>query len=685
MTPLRFGLLFTLPLLSLGCASSPAPADCSETGCELDELCLDGRCQPRVFVDASVDGGLEEDARVDGGPTRPAPLPSGECQLEAVPEPFQNPQRELHWLAEGLPFAAMTHGVTSPVVIDLIAEAPDEDMVPEIIFPSYAEYGTGGPLGVLRVVRGRAPYETVMTLPGDDGPPLGPEESDYGRSAQLMGDAHPAAGDLDGDGRPEIVAVAFGGGLVAFHHDGTIYWRANETALARSEGGTTSAVSIADLDQDGAPEVVVGRTAINGQTGERLWHGRAGLGDNAQGPLSCVADIVPDSPGMEVIAGQTVYSATGTALWGSASGFCAVADVTLADGTWGADGLPEVIAVSAGTVNVLDGATGERRWTRRLPACGSEAGRGGAPTVADYDGDGLAEIGVAGATCYAVLDGGCQAGDEGCQGEGLLWKLQVYDTSSNVTSSTVFDFNGDGAAEVVYADERFLRVIEGRTGTQIFAEGNPSRTRTEQPIVADVDNDGNAEILLLSNTEHSIVNNVPAADRTPGLEIWSSADDAWVAARPIWNQHTYHISNVELDGTIPTVESASWSSHNSYRLNAAYGDLLAGPDLAGGLHGPGECVDGALPVCLEVGNRGEIQVGPGVVVRFYAGDELIGEASTTQTLERDDFEEVCIDWVDAPTVGTEVHAEIDPSGAERECDEENNTVELGWLYCDGII
>jgi len=42
--------------------------------------------------------------------------------------------------------------------------------------------------------------------------------------------------------------------------------------------------------------------------------------------------------------------------------------------------------------------------------------------------------------------------------------------SSNVTGSSVFDFDANGAAEVVYADECFLRMYDGSTGTVRYSD-----------------------------------------------------------------------------------------------------------------------------------------------------------------------------------------------------------------------
>src|SRR5690606_2696990 len=81
------------------------------------------------------------------------------------------------------------------------------------------------------------------------------------------------------------------------------------------------------------------------------------------------------------------------------------------------------------------------------------------------------------------------------------WARAVEDDSSRATSSSVFDFNGDGAAEVAYNDECYFRVYDGASGGIYLAIPSLSRTVIESPVVADVDNDGNAEIVTVTNTD----------------------------------------------------------------------------------------------------------------------------------------------------------------------------------------
>ena len=101
------------------------------------------------------------------------------------------------------------------------------------------------------------------------------------------------------------------------------------------------------------------------------------------------------------------------------------------------DGEGEWALVGNGNLWVIDEIS-DVLLQQGLPGTGT----GGPPTVGDFDGDGLPEIGVATATHYAVYD------VDGTQ----LWVHETTDESSHATGSIIFDFEGDGVPEVVYAD-----------------------------------------------------------------------------------------------------------------------------------------------------------------------------------------------------------------------------------------
>ena len=238
------------------------------------------------------------------------------------------------------------------------------------------------------------------------------------------------------------------------------------------------AIFYQDLDNDGISEIVIGQQVLNNDRYLR-WTGTGGKGSNYWGLLSLVADINLDgSP--DVVAGNTVYNADGSiqVRFALRDGFNAVAN-------FDDDAFPEIVLVEYGRVYLLN-YDGSIKWG---PVTIPHGGYGGPPTIADFDNDGEPEIGVAGAYRYVVFE------TDGS----IKWQTVIRDGSSNVTGSSVFDFDGDGSTEVVYRDEVRLRIYRGTDGATLFETPMSSATRCEYVLVADVDADGNAEIVAVAN------------------------------------------------------------------------------------------------------------------------------------------------------------------------------------------
>ena len=613
-----------------------------------------------------VDGGFDASVMDAGGPPPPPTPPNPEtCRIEPEIFPFDDPIQEYRWPRE-IPevHSDAVHVAATPMVVDL--EPNDgEDLEPVLVFVSYSRLDRNEVPGVLRIVDPRT--DTTISYP--------PTTSEF---PSLEATTNLAVGDIDGDGQNEIVGLGSGGGTYAFRSDGTLMWQSFWPRIIDIGGGVGRFASIgggpalADLDADGRVEIITGRIVLDGTTGELRWSGDESLGmgiNNFIGPLPCVADL--DADGFqEVIAGNSVFDYEGELLWKAdvPDGLCAVADV------WNEVEGPEVILVSNGFLRILHREDGTPLWTRRLE--GRSARRiGGAPTVADFDGDGQPEIGVAFASAYGVYDVHCTAERPDCLGEGLLWKSSTSDASSAGTGSSVFDFNGDGSAEVIYNDEQYFRIYDGQTGQTVFMEPNSSRTRSENPSIADIDNDGDAEIIFAANAEARFIMEWWT---DPGVEIWGDARGRWVGSRRIWNQHAYHIDNVEEDGSIPMRPVRSWENHNSFRQNFREElDVLATPDLWGG-HGDYECLGPRRArLRIQVFNYGLERAGT-VVIGVYRGDPELGnriaEARTQRPLlPRGDSEIVEVD-VELLSPAESLYAVLDEEETVFECREGNNEV-----------
>jgi hypothetical protein len=125
----------------------------------------------------------------------------------------------------------------------------------------------------------------------------------------------------------------------------------------------------------------------------------------------------------------------------------------------------------------------------------------------------------------------------------VLWFQPTQDCSSAFTGSSVFDFDGNGKAEVVYADELYMRIYDGTTGEILTQVCNTSGTLHEYPLVADIDGDSQADIVVTSNSYSGLTCPIEMA-KTQGVRVFGDTKGQWVRTRRVWNQHAYHVTNV---------------------------------------------------------------------------------------------------------------------------------------------
>ncbi|MEQ9442577.1 MAG: gliding motility-associated C-terminal domain-containing protein [Cyclobacteriaceae bacterium] len=520
--------------------------------------------------------------------------------------------------------------------------------------------------------------------------------------------AYPAVGDVDGDEFAEIFHVDLKGKVRGYNHNLTSLFSTKTAAASRPRPPL-----LADFDQDGNAELYYVNEIRDAATGTKLIEGSHGKNiysggnhwDNELAGVPVAVDILspsgscPDCDGLELALGHVIYSVDlvnkkltqrlnmddalvkigyyaaggyypkrngGEHNWSSTS----VAD-------FNQDGYLDIIA--SGTTGNLDGPTtiffwdlhnnSVRTFIPTRPAStipsGFESGYGdfmgvkfwkkgvGALNIANIDGDaGLECTFMSGSSLYAL--------DENWN---LKWANydDYWEGSSGFTSTAVFDFDGDGASEIVYRDEINLHIVDGFTGKPFpqfsSADFCSSNTHAEYPIIADVDGDGETEIVVVCGRDKNFKNK---GTKTGGgnqkygfVRAYKAANNTyWVPARSIWNQFAYFNVNVNDNLTIPQFQQPHHlrfaqecnlltSSKPSFSLNKFVnqspkinycGNLsFPAPNLEFGnapVVFPPTCPDNRFQVRLNFKNSGDEIVGKPIPISFYKNDPQTTHSDT---------------------------------------------------------
>ena len=654
---------------------------CADACCLDGDLCLAGTCTtPGDKCLDSVDCAAGEFC--EPSVLRCAPeLPAGDitCEVTRPPATFKpvlkwkwpNPTPKVH--------PTYVQAVSAPLVFPLASRE-----TVGVVATSCADVGQTPNPGYLRMldgVTGEELWEASVDA-------LQPEN-------QVECPHSPAAADIDADGKVEIVAMGSDWRLLAFDEDGKLEWRSTRPGGAPYAFPTDyypSAVVIADMDADGKGEVVVGGVVFDAGGVLVAGDGRHELAapGSGWGASSILADVDGDGA-QEVVSGNVAYRVDGTELWSQpslADGLPAIADFEQ-------DGVPELVVSHKGGVRVQNAATGT--LLKELPLALFYPG---VPVIGDFDGDGTPEIGA--------QDTMRSASTEAC-----AFRVYEYDAGAGVSekwatplpecsgflSATAFDFEGDGAVEVLTHDDCFVYVLDGTTGAEHMRLSAPHATWTEFVSLADVDGDLSADIFF---SAHDVWNGAPPLNGAQcgygagddglrhGVFTYSDPDRAWMPTRRIWNQQAYHITNVRADGSLPKPESDSWGAmgYNNYRVAAQGKAVGYGADLVVSLSASlvGFC-PGEVQLVALVENQGIVGVPVGVKLTFHDGQgKEIGTAKTTKKLPPGGSEAVS---VTAPIDGKQNYSvEVDTdtgAGAVIECVEDNNTSAVHEVTCTRLV
>jgi hypothetical protein len=537
--------------------------------------------------DRDVDKGDDENTGdvtgTDGGDTTPegcdvVDYPAEERGVDDVctPEPPGGFDPITEWA-----YGAGKGCLSQPIVADL-----DRDGMPEVIFnllPSFFAQK-----GHLTVIRGDG-----SALVWDD------------TNAQMAYGSPPAVGDIDGDGSADIVIVReytsalFNAGdytAAAYDANGNELWESDHFVGLDFDWAT--APNIRDMDHDGFPEVIVGRVILNGADGSTRGigeHGRGSYGIVSLGSLTVSESSVPavtdlDLDGMdEVIVGNAMYDADGNTIWHDPSADDGMIGIANLDD----DPEGEFVATTYNTIRAVD-TDGTVMWGPiELPTANILS----PVAIADLDGDGLPELVTAGGNELVVHANGS-----------VYWRASVTD-ESGATGASFFDFEGDGILEVVYIDEVQMVVYDGQTGAvKFYNTEHGSNTMMDYPTVADVDADGEAEIIVCHNSFGSAVS------------AFGDRNHSWRPARKLWNQHAYDITNINDDLTVPTTAVPGFTTHNTWHSAMGSDPESVGLDIQAEIANvcTDDCATGRVTVMVRLLNTAPEDLTEPVWMTLYA-------------------------------------------------------------------
>ncbi len=328
--------------------------------------------------------------------------------------------------------------------------------------------------------------------------------------------------------------------LTVVSNTGEIIWQDTAADL-------TYNCSFGDFNHDGISEVYTGNTIYDGSTGQILVKIPSLSPTITPIGTSFAMDIFQDTyctdcNGLEFIADSKIFAInlqnrTATLIKDYSNKIMEKAMCIPID--WNLDGTLDILSFgkkridvwSPFTLNTLNSYTRDSRVR-------------GSPNIGDIDNDGFPELVFVDRTNNgASVDNNMVAFDNDLA---VLWEIKVEDYSG-VTGITLFDFDQNGSFEIVYRDELNLMILEGISGKKIEIFPCRSSTGYEHPVIADIDNDKKADIIVICGEDK--------LDMKGKLISFSSGTgSSWADARSVWNQVNYFNVNVNEDLGIPEVQ-----------------------------------------------------------------------------------------------------------------------------------
>jgi hypothetical protein len=539
----------------------------------------------------------------------------------------------------------------------------------------------------------------------------------------------PALGDVDGDGKVELVANK------VFRWSGTAWAEAypglGATTLADSPafyafadfGTRTGANQFDATKTDGKAEVVgVGPTGGNEATGvvkiytlegdavlnvsfpaHALGECKSGQATGERGGPPTIGDF--DGDGMPELASAGAFAyrvfdlgcdgsckdPTNKVLWESPTQDCSSAMTGSTIFDFEGDGSAEAVYSDECFTRVYDGKTGDVKFsTPRNSATWWEQ-----PVVADPDNSDRSKIIFSGAPLFFGFSycGNPQAA-RNCDAAGRNTGGCVDPLWAGVTCQQNDECASNNCVE------GFCRCMTDAECGNTFLpmDSMPNEVLVGlacHPPVAGTPGTGN-----VCRAEFGNVTTFPVANKSfAGVFVYRDKLDRWASSRNLWNQHAYSITNVNDDGSIP--KTSEWSQNytdpalNNYRQNRQGATSQDLADITGALDATTACTqteDGQVVFTGRICNRGLRGVGSNMPAAFYLGetrDMVLCQTQTPGPVAKGSCQNIqcTIPKTDVPTGSIIEMVVNDVGGGARlvdECDYENNVAQVKVEKCDVV-
>ncbi len=201
----------------------------------------------------------------------------------------------------------------------------------------------------------------------------------------------------------------------------------------------------------------------------------------------------------------------------------------------------------------------------------------------------------------------------------------------------MFDLNCDGKLELIHrGGNGFLSIVNAKTGEVLSNTLTcNSFTGEEIPIIADINGDGQANILV-------------GCDE--GLTLVKSTDLSWKSARSVYNQFNYLANQVNDDLTVPCYQQEDVNSLSSQlfiqsgRTNSAFVSCRATLDIAAKIDTvfAANCDSTIIQVAMSICNVGDAMLSPDIKYVLYLKDSLNSKIEITGTTETTIQPDECI-------------------------------------------